>query len=695
MKRKREEPPAKFVINPIAYASGIESPTSSDDSDVEHFTFDSDEPFPYSTTSHKNPKKPNGFVPKKPKILAPKNDDSGVKSQILQPLLDKLQATGLEPPSRQAIEDIASMSMCLNRPLSLSTRKNNLLKKELAAEADSPIKHLKFGVFWEFQWYNQKGKKVQYSEVQKFYKKLKKYDPKKADAFREKTETGIGVPYQQLREIAKNHENTKKLIKSAREKGIDKDKNIDLYLSFIDSDTVSFNGIYSAYLRIHHKFKPTVMSTGYEFSKEKSGDHPFVEGSKFDRQIRVTTAKHFPEGTYYPEPNFCVKVLPDKETVEESFVDPKRGSGLSLESPILLSNIRQKRDKTVWVFSDDNPLITSIPDRARKTKNKKSLIKFSEEFSDGGKPTEKDIRQFDQISQSKTAPLEFAQSLYYNKGFKIKGNSRKFNGLVKKLLECPVSEEEQNIKELKKYVSGTKQLEKLTKAILAVKHEKSKYGEENVRDPNTKALYNYLESIGKKIKDYKPEFLKIIANDEILKLLKAGTLELEELAEKPIEFLKDVLYNNEVLDMLVQAIDLDQVEELYNDGVLDDLLEITDSSNINDAIELLALGVSIDDINNAHDNDYDISTILTRFKENKLHLQFMAGDPSDIVLENYDRPAIVRFAQKYYDVDIQFVREALYGDGEAPSVALLAFDAEHEPPDEEDHGMYCAGDISD
>jgi len=157
--------------------------------------------------------------------------------------------------------------------------------------------------------------------VRLFYKKLKKFNPAIADKFRNTSERNVNVPYRQLREYAKNHVNTKELIMNAHQ-----DENV-LYMSFIDGDTISFNGIYSAYLRIYDSYlrkqniPPTVISTGYEYSEErKDCDYPFVIASQIDRLVRVETAKYIPLRVYYPEPNLCVIIPNGHDTIKESFV---------------------------------------------------------------------------------------------------------------------------------------------------------------------------------------------------------------------------------------------------------------------------------------------------------------------------------------------------------------------------------------
>ena len=386
----------KFVANSIMYVGGQESEESSDeeyDSSDEAIFDDLDikdkSTLPYRTYTIKTSKAkdnagqevystPIGFV-KPTEVATYEGDTNGWESIIVQPFLDNLYGNGFESNSTGLINDTVSASLLLNRPLSLSTRKNNLLTKELQAKTDSPITHNKFSIFWKFNWYDKNNKIVEYDTVKTFYKQLKRYDAlhetAKAEEFRSYCESGIAVPYQGLRELAKNHEKTKELVRKAR---IDSPGS-DVYLSIVDGDTVSFNGIYSAYLKIHARAEivPTIMSTCYEFTKEKETDAPFVKGSELCRKIRVATAKFVKLGIYITEPNVCVLVPKELDTLEASFIDKTIKLG-NAESAALMRNLIKSRgiDNLEVVISDDNPLLTAIPPRARKTKSGKNPIKF-------------------------------------------------------------------------------------------------------------------------------------------------------------------------------------------------------------------------------------------------------------------------------------------------------------------------------
>ena len=72
--------------------------------------------------------------------------------------------------------------------------------------------------------------------------------------------------------------------------------------------------------------------------------------------------------------------------------------------------------------------------------------------------------------------------------------------------------------------------------------------------------------------------------------------------------------------------------------------------------------------------EYPVSDILERYEDHHLHLEFMFGDPTDIVPENSDNEEIVKFGIKNYDVDIEWIREELRGDRDWDSTALIDFD---------------------
>lgn len=691
-----------FIINPIMYVSGNESDDSSDEGydkgwGIEKFdpnNFDENDKykFPYRTFKIEKAKakkgkdkiiKFNGFVNKdsnkanlskelktegllkqlKSKDLllscAEKNTIQAEETSVGD-FLKKLYDEGLEGKDKENIKDTLAASICLNRPLSLSTRKNNLLKKEFkASPKNALITHDKFALYWSIPWYNTKGEKVDYTKVNHFYKKLKRFDKEhdteKAKKFREACEEGISVPYQELRELAKNHPYTAKLAELLRT------KNSDVYLSIVDGDTISFNGVYSAYIKIYNQSttSPTIMSTGYEFRQKNVEDRPFVECAKLDRSIRIETAKHFPLGTYYPEPNLCILIKPNLNSITESFIDKKRGDGISLESPILVSNILKSRGPDiVCIFSGEDPLITAIPYRFRLTKNRKTKLKFSKEFIENGVISAEDFRKFDQIGQSKTDGREHAKALYYNKGFTLKGArgiTGKFNGIVDNLFACNKNEENTYIKQLKEIIQEEENKKGIINAILASKNLKLDYKEEHVLSDDFKKYLK--EELKCQITDYDRQFLNIISKAEITDLFREEILDLDALHKFFLDISKlsgtvfqKIMYNSEIVEMLEnERITTDQIMKFCN-------MTVRHKEDLSDSIDLFVAATH----NNTY--DYDPDEVIKSYSQNKLHLLFMASeDYNDLVLDYSEDEKIVKFALEYYPnkLDLEWIKDQL------------------------------------
>jgi hypothetical protein len=343
----------KFILNVPMYvpASNMDE-ASSDDTDDESFIADQfafniqDPPsFPYRTfdviTKPSKSKKKNKPEPKKVMesrvgllevdltIDEPLDKDQvSLQHSRTDKLLKLLATEGFDEVDKDYISNIA-VSIGLNRHKSLSNRKNDCLKKELHRTEDkSPISFKKAAFFWDMPWVDQEGEKTLYEEVRKFYKQLKRKDADKAKEFLKLNEESHrpSPPYQQIREYVKNHENTKELVRTLRTDGS------IMYFSSIDSDTKSFNGIYSSYLKIIAKSQepPTVMSTGYEFAEDYDG-FPLHVGSKLERIIRIVTEEILSGGAYYPEPNFCVLIPNGQNTLYNGLKnsDKKEGSFVS------------------------------------------------------------------------------------------------------------------------------------------------------------------------------------------------------------------------------------------------------------------------------------------------------------------------------------------------------------------------------
>lgn len=407
---------------------------------------------------------------------------------------------------------IIGVAIGLNRPLSLSTRKNDSLKKELHKTEKSEINHRISAFFWDMPWTDEYGNIVEYKGVKKFYKQLKRKDAEKAKKFLEINEQGDfrpSVPYQQLREYVKDHQNTQELVRGLRTDGA------VTYFSSIDSDTRDFNGIYSAYLRIiaNSKNPPTVMSTGYEFAEEHDG-FPLHVGSKLERIIRIITAKILSGGVYYPEPNFCVLIPDGYNTLPYSFIDNRIVSS-TLESPVLLRQVIQEPDSNL-IFSGENPLITS-GDRA-----KRSAPQFSDIFKDGGTPSQDDLAKLAQIIQSTANSRDWALATYYNRAFSIKGSTGLFNKYISNLFKGKNVQEA--LTALRKIVHPESTVDLLYKAVINIRDALDKFShpleEDRIEDD-----YIYKKVLAEFYRLASNDMLTIIRMsdvDEIYRPLNAG-----------------------------------------------------------------------------------------------------------------------------------------------------------------------------
>ncbi|XP_016384395.1 uncharacterized protein LOC107721055 [Sinocyclocheilus rhinocerous] len=177
------------------------------------------------------------------------------------------------------------------------------------------------------------------------------------------------IPYQDIREYLKSHAATTNLVRELR----GNDRSCLVYFSFVDSDTFSFNSIYSEYLQIVRKelkndppIPPTVMSTGYEFTHEQ--EHHIA--GDLDRQIRTALAEVNALFVYYPEPNFCVLVEEEKDTIEESFIIKKnRGKNdYKMESCILIRQVKERVNFKA-MFGKGKPIIIVAPERFKLSKD--------------------------------------------------------------------------------------------------------------------------------------------------------------------------------------------------------------------------------------------------------------------------------------------------------------------------------------
>ncbi|XP_045081365.1 uncharacterized protein LOC121574682 [Coregonus clupeaformis] len=352
-----------------------------------------------------------------------------IKSQV-QRLLTLLEETGFKEEDKEHLKDVAII-------IGLNGKDSDDLRELLSQLVEENEKKTIFTYKKiSFTW-GPKGD-IKYDP---------KPDPKKQQ-----------IPYTDIREYLKNHAETEKLVKELR-----KDDTDVIYFSFIDADTVSFNQVYSSYLEIvrqhsntHNGIPPTVMSTGYEFP-----DGDFKKASQVDNGVRIETAKYFPLGTYYPEPNFCVLLLEGEDTLTESFI----GRGKAMESPKLIKKVKQREEFTA-VFTKGNPIVTSVPTRSKVTE--KGLI----------------------TAQSHYQPRVWATSAYMHGEIKSelkgKGSSGKTRKHLMALLTCPDEEFQEKCADLPLEINSA--YYDLCTAAAAVREYKKKVREaENQRDESRQA----------------------------------------------------------------------------------------------------------------------------------------------------------------------------------------------------------------
>lgn len=580
--------------------------------------------------------------------IIPNCTNNNTKSRLLDGFFKKLTEKGFEEKDK-----LSYIRVCVayNRMKSVSNRKNRSLILELESKVDTDIEYMMFGFFWISNWYDREtGKIIDYDKVKHFYKQLKKYSKPLAKKFLEQEEDDFernpeNIPYQHLREYAKDHSNTKKCVQELR----GKNSNANIYLSLIDFDVVDFNHIFSAYLRIFQNCCeiPTVMSTGYEYPLDPGYNHAHKLQSQMDRMIRVVTASCIPLGTYYPEPNMCILIPENCLTIPESFINSSRGN--KLESPILLTDMQVKRPLARYIFSDDRPLITSIPDRAKVFKAPRaqnaSKINFSPEFISGRfSPSKQDIlKKFQQVSQSNFKLHNWYTNLltnnYFHKYFNenAKNVHKNFIKFTAKMFNAESEETMISAKnELKSFITDSNIIDEIHGAIDERKKIDKYFKEHFERTEEEQEIHKLLQRHNINYNNVSRATILALSTEPMLRLVK------EPNETGPVISICELLKLDE--DIIRYISDNDQIIEALEDSNID-----------NDALFNI-LENDFDDFDLAR-YSYPIEQILERYEEDPIHLEFMAtDDPGEIIYENSDDLEIVNIGLEYYDVDVEDIR---------------------------------------
>ena len=589
----------------------------------------------------------------------------------MTPFLQKLAENGFAMEDEDDAQPCVAASMGLNRMQSLSTRKNDSLRLEVSSNTETGLRYEKFGFFWTCCWYDEEGKRVEYEDVRNFYKQLKRFDSEKAREFIENAEKGILVPYQELREYAKKHSKTTKLVKEFREE----DNEANVYLSFVDSDVVDFNGMYSSYLcYLGSNPAPTVMTTGYKFPLDNELGCVYKLASQVDRNIRVITNKYLPGAVYFPEPNLCVLVPKGDNTIAETFIDKKFRKG-DLEAAALIREVRD-RDDFVIVFIDGKPLLTTVPDRAKLSKVHKTPISFTDEFKQGASPTTHDVKQFKQVSQSHFHEKVWYDNLLINGCITVQGISvASCKSLLAKLRHGVASA----VTDLKKHIAP-EVVEAIVAAVAEIETYIAEFKIDYVRTEDEGRFLEVFQGEGGVVSDLSKEAVLILAQKSVIELIEFEVISPGELTDVPLLFLEEVFYNNDVIEMLGD----EQIS-------FKDLLFLYEAVQLNkdDFSEILQTVVSIVGM-----GGYSAEEVIKKYVEDTRHLEFMAGEPDEIVLEHSDDIGMVEFGRENYDVDIGWIRGEL--DDGRDGAMLMNFDLligtheEYDSYSNDDHDDYEA-----
>ncbi|GAG13293.1 unnamed protein product, partial [marine sediment metagenome] len=242
-----------------------------------------------------------------------------------------------------------------------------------------------------------------------------------------------------LREYLRQHDITHELVAKHKENT----QHAEVYLTFVDSDIVSFRGFgsypgvfstcQSLYFegQIEFEASPAVLTTGYRFFSQ----NPMIEfGTILDQAVRAATAAVIPNGVYYPEPFMPVLIPPGENTIPETFLTEKRNYETPMESPILMKRIMERESLSLSRFGPVNPVIVRTPERAFRNK-RGSPLKFLATRNEAGKLihwTEKDfINITTNMTQTHACPRNWATNLLNAFDLRKKLSIRTKSGVIK------------------------------------------------------------------------------------------------------------------------------------------------------------------------------------------------------------------------------------------------------------------------
>lgn len=358
----------------------------------------------------------------------------------------------------------------------------------------------------------------------------------------------------------------------------------------------------------------------------------------------------------------------------------------------------QNRENATFIFSDDNPLITTIPARAKLMKASKSTIPFSSEFRQNASPTEKDMDLLKQISQSHYDEYNWDTNIFINDAVKYKTyhlkdyvdpkNVQYCNGLLEEANRTNKSEHRESaIFKLKQHIPSDivdvivkknvyhhcKHLvSKIRNSEKTKKDRNETINELNKYVCSVDTIVDAVDDVKEYITLFKIDNIRCKSEDIFITILRKNNIalsmffryEILMLSRKPVvELLEEEIFT--IHDL--RGLNLEKIEYVCYD---EEILETLKTRTIEIKRLLNLLNHNFSEFDEAREN-YSTSDILDRYKENHLHLRFMAGDPDDIILENSDNAEIVIFGIDNYEIDIQSIRDCPRPLGENLSYAYL------------------------
>jgi ankyrin repeat protein len=384
--------------------SDSKSDSSSSESDDENFPDHYfREPFPFKA---KIKSQPDSSPPSKE---PPTKDSPKTKLHRLTNIFATEAFGSTKEESLSESKGRLTLVVGLNRRESLDKKRNRHLRKLLDTEFKTEIPVSRIGFFWrqrfeEKRSSNGEWKETKFERVRRWYKKLKKIDKQKAEKFRKSQEHDNirqQIPFRRIRERIKDSDATKQAVRVMRARS----HPAEIYLNIADSDTKSLRdgakGTFTHYdeMVIRHKKRygqaPIVLSTGYRIREPTK---LMLElAVDLDQVVREATAEHIGNGIYHPEPSVGLLILQNKDTITESFLDPKRPNKHDNESKQIISNITRARDiKTLdaidksFAFQAQGAVVTGTPTRFIQTRVSRS----TKQSSDSLKKEKENTKQF-------------------------------------------------------------------------------------------------------------------------------------------------------------------------------------------------------------------------------------------------------------------------------------------------------------